>query len=283
MLVSMIVPIYKGEKYMQALLEMAHANCEKLAEGDRMELLLVNDHPETPLPTEILEQAKLPVRIIENPRNLGIHGARVAGLRAAAGDFILFLDQDDTISDDCVHSHLCVIGDHDVSVGNGYKMTGKKAKPIYRGIPKQKLATRCKYYLYAACQIVSPGHCLIRKAAIPQEWYDLIVTKNGGDDLYLWLLMFGHNARFTVNPRLVYTHVDTGKNLSADKMTMIRSAYNVVELLGQCDQIPARYARVYGRRVRFLEVLATGSRTKKVLACIRNFDICLCKLYAYYR
>lgn len=283
MLVSMIIPIYKGEKYMQPILDMAQANCKRLAEGDSMEVLFVNDYPETPLPTAIAEQASIPVRILENPQNLGIHGARVEGLKEAKGDYILFLDQDDTITDDCVASHLQVIGQYDVSVGNGYKMLGDQVKPIYRSPAKQKLATHCKYYLRAACQIVSPGHCLIRKEAIPQEWYHQIVTNNGSDDLFLWLLMFGHNASFTVNPARVYTHVDTGKNVSSDKMTMIRSSYNVVELLKQCPQIPARYARLYNRRIRFLEALTTGSKLKKLWSCICHFDICLCKLYAYYR
>lgn len=285
--VSLIVPVYKGEQYIANLLHMARENNSTLQQaypGAQMELLLVNDYPTAPLSVpECSDNAGPTVRVIENQKNLGIHGTRVNGLAHAAGEFVLFLDQDDRIESNCIVSHLNVIGDADVSVGNGYKMQGEEKRTIYRNSKKHQLATKIKYFLYAACQIVSPGHCLLRRSSIPEAWKTHIIEKNGGDDLFLWLLMFSQGAKFIANPEKIYTHVDTGENVSADQMTMIRSAYNVIEQMKNCGQVNPKAIHVYHRRVRFLEQLEKGSKLQKIFACIKNLDICLCKLYAYYR
>lgn len=282
--ISMIVPVYRGQRYLQALQRMAAENARVLQQAHphaRVELLFVNDDPAMPL--QLPESPKeIAVRVIENPKNLGIHGARVNGLNHATGEYILFLDQDDCIGRRCLLSHSLTIGDADVSVGNGYKMRGDKKRVIYRNEKKHRLATGIKYYLYAACQIVSPGQCLLRKASIPEDWKIHIIENNGADDLFLWLLMLSRGAKFTINPELIYTHVDTGKNVSGDKLAMLRSDSDVVQQLRQCH-VSDRLVDVYARRIRFLQQLETGTAPQKLAACLKNPDICLSKLYAYYR
>ena len=193
-----------------------------------------------------------------------------------------FLDQDDCIGRRCLLSHSLAIGHADVSVGNGYKMRGDKKRVIYANEKKHRLATGIKYYLYAACQIVSPGQCLLRKASIPEDWKTHIIENNGADDLFLWLLMLSRGAKFSMNPELIYTHVDTGKNVSGDKLAMLRSDNDVVQQLRQCN-VSEQLVEVYARRIRFLQQLETGTVPQKLAACLKNPDICFCKLYAYYR
>lgn len=88
------------------------------------------------------------------------------------------LDQDNLIAENYIFSQLEMIGEHDVIICNGYKMLGKKKKVIYRSNSKQLLASKPKIYLYAANQIVSPGHCLIKKEAVPKDWYRYIIKDN---------------------------------------------------------------------------------------------------------
>ena len=109
------------------------------------------------------------------------------------------------------------------------------------------------------------------------------MENNGADDLFLWLLMLSRGAKITINPERVYTHVDTGRNVSADKLAMLRSDENVVRQLRSCEGIPDRQLDVYARRIAFLEQLEKGNLPQKAAACMKNLDICLCKIYAYYR
>lgn len=285
MIVSIIVPVYKGNKYVNGLIQMAENN-QKYANSEginvEIELILVNDYPVIAIDYEV-DSTDIKIKIIDNSKNEGIHKSRVNGLIQSRGDYVLFLDQDDLITDNCITSQLKAIGDCDLLIANGYKVSGGQKKAIYRSKRKQALTTKVKAYLYAANQIVSPGHCLILKSAIPEEWKEYIIKINGGDDLFLWLLMFAYKKKIGINPDMLYTHVDTGINISGSKKAMIDSADNVIALAKKCPIIPKKWTCLYERRIRFTDNLVGDNRNKKIVSCIKNIDICIYKLYAYYR
>lgn len=286
MKVSVIIPIYKGNGYINGLVRMISRNMDYIrGNGDRIdiELVLVNDFPDIPLEAEELEKCyDFNISIVDNSKNQGIHQTRVNGLKIASGEYILMLDQDDVIQDNCISSQCAAIGVADIVVGNGYKMINGKKKLIYKTDKKHNLCKDEKIYLLAANQIVSPGQCLIRKEAIPKDWYEFIVDDNGGDDFYLWLLMFENNCKFAINRDCVYTHIDTGINLSLDLEKMYRSSDNVIELCRKSGAVDSKTVCTYERRIRYLREMQSGSLIKKIVACIRNIDICFYKAYAYY-
>ena len=124
--ISVIIPYYQGQRYLPELLSMMERNAKILRDeaGKETEVLLVNDSP-----WESLEEnqnlredrgTSFRLRILINPENRGIHATRVNGLRAAEGEFIQFLDQDDRITDHCLLSQYRAIGDADFVIGNGY-------------------------------------------------------------------------------------------------------------------------------------------------------------------
>ena len=120
--ISIIVPIYKGNKYISPIMEMTKKNINYLnAQGKTLdiELILVNDYPETPIFLERID-AGFNVIVIENETNVGIHQSRVNGLKMANGQYVLFLDQDDEIFDNCLYSQYMKIFDYDMVIGNGY-------------------------------------------------------------------------------------------------------------------------------------------------------------------
>ena len=113
--VSIIIPIYKGNGYIESLLNKIEKNYQ--GSQKEIEVIFVNDYPDE----EIIvgSQHDFPIRIINNEMNQGIHQTRINGLKKAVGKYILFLDQDDEISDFFIKSQLEHIGDADLCIANG--------------------------------------------------------------------------------------------------------------------------------------------------------------------
>lgn len=287
MKVSVIVPVYKGKKYLNKIANMINNNCNTIQSNGAdisVELVLVNDYPDEEINTrDVNEPLLFELKIHNNIYNQGIHQSRVNGIHESTGDYILMLDQDDEISYDCIYSQIKHIGKNDIVIGNGYRMHGDEKKIIYRNNKKQNLALKEQTYLYAANQIVSPGHCLVRKDSIPEEWIKNIIVCNGGDDMFLWLLMFEKHLSFCINPDIIYTHVDTGNNLSLDLNKMYESSENIIKMLGKCEYINKKTIALYQKRINFLESLQNKKLIQKIGYYFKNIDICIYKVWAYYR
>ena len=94
MKVSVIVPFHKGISYLEDCLQ-------SLAEQSYQdfELILVCDHVEEDIDTVISSyQTDLNIKILDTGDKSGVAAARNAGLSAATGEYIYFLDSDDYIS-----------------------------------------------------------------------------------------------------------------------------------------------------------------------------------------
>lgn len=97
--VSIIVPVYNTEKYLENCL---NSICNQSYKN--LEIILVNDGS-TDNSIEIIENfQKKDARIksVLNKENSGLFKARVIGVEASSGDYIAFVDSDDTISVDWI-------------------------------------------------------------------------------------------------------------------------------------------------------------------------------------
>lgn len=93
--VSVIVPVYNGEKYLRRTL-----SCILLQSLYDIEILCVNDGS-VDGSLKILEEYRKQdprIRVIDCVKNGGESRARNIGIRAAVGEYIAFLDQDDTMN-----------------------------------------------------------------------------------------------------------------------------------------------------------------------------------------
>lgn len=92
---SVIVPVYGVEKYldecMQSILSQTYTD---------FEVILVDDKSPDNCPAMCDEYAKKDsrVRVIHKPVNEGLGYARNSGIEIAQGDYVLFVDSDDTIA-----------------------------------------------------------------------------------------------------------------------------------------------------------------------------------------
>lgn len=214
---TIIVPIYKGNQYIDGIIELAKKN--------ECKLILINDDPDTSI--EIKSNEFTEVRIIEHNSNQGIHVSRVDGVLACNTDYILMLDQDDIISDNYINSQLRHIGHNDAVVCNG-KLDGI---PIYRDEISLKCTGDNNVYRSGRNPIVSPGQVLLKKDKIPLEWLNYTLKNNGADDYLLWILMLEKKCKFAFNNSTLYIHRTTGNNTSLEVDSMRNSIMEALTYL----------------------------------------------------
>lgn len=101
-LVSVVIPVYKTEKYViksvNSILTQAYKN---------LEVIIVDDGSPDACPKICDELKKTDERItVIHKENGGLSSARNAGIDAAHGEYILFLDSDDTLKDNALYDML---------------------------------------------------------------------------------------------------------------------------------------------------------------------------------
>lgn len=230
--ISVIIPVYKGEKYISYLTDILKQNFDKFEEKYNMqcEAIFVNDYPEKEI--KIKENSKKFV-VFNLEHNRGIHGARVFGYCKSKGRYVIFLDQDDKISENYLMSQRQNIGIADAIICNGYRericMNGRRA--IYSQNYQLEKVKSLDNYILEGNQITSPGQVLIKKEAIPDLWINEIVKNNGADDYFLWILMLSKGCNFATNPCRIYTHIEYGSNTSREHELMNQSVLEFLEIL----------------------------------------------------
>lgn len=272
--ISVITPFYKGNAYMQGLFSCIRS-CALKAKDLSVELVLVNDSPGCPIEYDPAWVEGFTLQIVENAQNGGIHRSRINGLAAATGEYIQFLDQDDLLAPETFASQYPLAKDYDVVIANGFDQNPHNYGPIYKSQAHQAQAATPRFYVTVGNQIISPGHTLIRKSAIPRSWCDCVISRNGSDDLLLWLMMFAEKARFTVNPAQLYTHVDTGANVSADVKKMLASSQEVLELLQKEGMICKKNSRKFRRSRALARHYVGKSKLQKLFALALYPDVAL--------
>lgn len=249
--ISWIIPVYKGKNYIPGLLknmQEVYDNMRKsytCTECD-MEVVIINDDP-----SEIIELQKcsFAVYLIQHQENRGIHQARITGLQAAQGEYIVYLDQDDHVAPEFLTLHLKAIGSADVCVSNGYREFPNRKELLYTKKTAMKLTGQYKVYLYGTDMIFSPGQCLIKKSSIPALWTQKVMKVNGCDDFFLWILLFHSKAEFIYLWEPLYFHRETEQNLSNNSSHMDSSFEEMIKILETENVIPIRDANVLKKRL----------------------------------
>lgn len=115
---SIIIPIYNTEKYLSRCVDSAiHQTFQDI------EIILVNDGSSDACPILCDEYAKKDSRIkVIHKKNGGLSDARNAGIRAATGKYILFLDSDDYLQlNTCEQFLPASETDCDILIGKWFK------------------------------------------------------------------------------------------------------------------------------------------------------------------
>jgi len=256
------------------------ANSKNLSrEGHELEVILVNDCPDEG--PEIDPSARALVRVVTNPENKGIHYSRVAGLKEAGGTFIMFLDQDDLLE---VNALLKLVKEMEKSPADLIISNAKLEQADghylqwYRTDYHWQKSWDMETYINVGIQIISPGQCLIKKSSIPEFWMDNIVSVNGADDYYLWLLMLAAGAKASTYREELYIHKYTGVNISSETSATDASVYDFLNLLYDCDYFKKDDIIKLHEMITYKAQFRTSGFLGKVGASLANLGIFIANL-----
>lgn len=250
--ISVVVPFYKGNRYIDELLTNIGQAAQQmqLKYGAGMEVIIINDSPDVPVDYSVTPE--LQVRVIANEQNLGIHGSRIHGVNVAKGEYIQFLDQDDLLLPENYPLQYEAVQGFDAVVGNAYYDRDEKTQLLYPNRSVMNYYIQQTRFVKIRDLIASPGHCLIRKDAIPTYWLENPMYINGADDFYLWMLMFNASARFAIQDKPVYVHRNSVEgNLSFDLERMQKSNTEMCELLQKAPHYPVKKQNALRRSINF--------------------------------
>ena len=122
--ISLIIPVYKVSPYIERCMKSVIKQTY-----DHFECILVDDAS----PDDSIAkcermmadyQGNIQFRIIHHEQNRGLSAARNTGTDAATGDYILYVDSDDQMSNDCVEKLMApIVADPSVEMVYGGSMT----------------------------------------------------------------------------------------------------------------------------------------------------------------
>lgn len=103
-LVSVVMPVYNGEKYIQKAVDSV------LAQEVSLELIVIDDGS-TDRTEEVLEKYKNyeEIRFLKNKKNTGVSGSRNRGVKEARGTYVAFLDADDWWEKDKLKKQIALL------------------------------------------------------------------------------------------------------------------------------------------------------------------------------
>lgn len=166
--VSVIIPVYNVEKYIAECLESLLVQSYPV-----LEFLFVDDCGQDAsvqiIETFLSDHSELNGMIIHHEKNKGLSGARNTGLMQAKGDYVLFLDSDDTLSQDAISIMVNAIEHEgtDIIVGN-YEVFGDRIldsdlhlpNGYYSGKEIMKTYSEGRWYVMAWNKLCRKGFLL---------------------------------------------------------------------------------------------------------------------------
>ena len=241
-LVSIIVPIYNAEKYINkcinSLLNQSYSN---------LEIILIDDGSTDASPELIDGYVVQDARVkVKHQRNCGVSAARNAGLNLATGEWIAFVDSDDTVDVEYIEKLLPQNLDVEMSLcgmtriyQNGdtlrWRLYHDGRTNVATGIRSiEEVMTELNFYA-----LTGPVCKLFRNSILKREQIRFPVDMSLGEDS---VFVFSY-LRFVQNVWLVgswlynYNSVENSLTIKADSQDKLLVAHRVYDLsLEICDR-----------------------------------------------
>lgn len=203
--VSIIIPVYKVEKYLpdclNSVLSQTFTNWEAIC---------VNDGSSDKCGEILAEYAQKDKRIkIITQKNQGVSAARNSALKRARGNYICFLDSDDELAPHFLEKMLACLIQNDVDIVSCDVQKGKKKKEWKEENPSTQIHLdpfeeymQNKLYTYAAV-----WGKLYKKELLKDLDFKIEISQGGEDLLYLYQALYHAKKLMTVAEKLYFYRV----------------------------------------------------------------------------
>ncbi len=176
-MVSVIIPIYKVENYLDECIQSIVAQTYK-----NIEIILVDDGSPDRCPQLCDKWAEKDNRIrVIHQKNGGLSVARNSGLKVAAGKYILYVDSDDYLKTEAVERLVSVAENNNAEiVATSYSLTENEnassprlSGEIYIGNGEEMLAVAIQKWLWQAW-----GKLIVRSLASQYEFIPQLIYED---------------------------------------------------------------------------------------------------------
>lgn len=193
-LVSLVVPAYNAERFLEATLESVRAQTLR-----NFECLVVDDGSTDATGAMALSFRKRDnrFRILTHRANAGLSAARNSGLRAARGRFVAFLDADDLLMRDSLARRAQTCLDHasDAACIGTYAASATIAEDAARPPPSQAAALPPVTFLSAAgrCPFNANQPMLVAETARRLGGFNEALDQTEDYDFWIRILRAGYH------------------------------------------------------------------------------------------
>lgn len=221
-LVSIIVPVYNVEKYIEETMD-----CVTRQTYPDWELLLVDDSsPDSSaekIENYIRRSGDARIRLLRQPSNMGAAKARNRGLAESLGRYIAYLDADDLWEPDKLERELAFMAEKDAAFAfTGYEFADENGKGLGRVVRVPETLT---YKQALKNTTIFTTTVMFDTAKIDKSLLEMPDIKSEDTALWWKVLRKGYVA-YGLDENLVkYRRV--GKSLSSNKLEAVRRIWNL--------------------------------------------------------
>jgi len=223
--VSVIVPVYNVEKYVvkcvKSLLQQTYQN---------LEIILVDDGSTDSSYKECVELAHCDNRIkLFHQDNFGVASARNKGLELATGEYVTFVDADDTVKEKYIEKLYCAIcdGNYDI-VFCGYEHINVAlnitTKICLSNLAQGDLMIDFSRLFFSRCENVLSFSAakLFRMSIIRRHGIKFDCQYRWGEDQIFNLMYFSYVKKYCFLPESLYQYYIHGRGSAVETFSKLR-------------------------------------------------------------
>lgn len=241
--ISVCIPVYNVEKYIRRCLESIF-----MQDFKEIEIIVVDDcSPDNSMAiVRELAESDPRIRIIRNDRNMGLNWTRRTGYEAAKGDYIFFLDSDDTIPSSALLLlyEKAVTSDADIVIGQVSFVSGGKKD-------YDRFSNRMRYESSLLENLVEGNikHnlCgkLYKRRLLQGHNYITYEQLTNGEDALLFYQVAEQDPNVAIIDDVVYNYI-YNENSSSVNILSDKALHNIMTVEGHIQDIIDRYPDLKG-------------------------------------